>query len=56
VNDYVCWFTTADDLENWNFEDVIYRHNQNPLNKDKQQNLFTSDVQKLGGKRVDCIS
>ena len=32
--DYVCWSAPVDDLGNWRYEGVIYRKEQEPLQKD----------------------
>ena len=33
--DYVCWSAPVDDLGNWEYEGVIYRKEQEPLQQDK---------------------
>jgi hypothetical protein len=44
LNDYVCWSASVDDLGNWRYEGVIYRKNQDPLNKNGSQDLYAPDV------------
>jgi hypothetical protein len=51
MNDYVCWSAPVDDLGNWQYEGVIYRRMQDPLNEKGNQYLYAPDVQKgLDGK------
>lgn len=42
--DYVCWSAPVDDLSDWRYEGVIYRKDQDPVNKDGRMNLFAPDV------------
>lgn len=44
LNDYVCWSAPVDDLGNWKYEGVIYRKDQDPLNKDGKMNLYAPDA------------
>ncbi|GHU88089.1 hypothetical protein FACS1894202_03600 [Clostridia bacterium] len=50
-NDYVCWSADVNDLGGWKYEGVIYRKDQDPLNRDGANPLYAPDVQKgLDGK------
>ncbi len=42
--DYVCWSAPADDLSDWKCEGVIYRKNQDPMNKKGKMRMFAPDV------------
>ena len=44
VNDYVCWSAPVDNLGSWRQEGVIYRKNQDPLNRLGLRLLFAPDV------------
>jgi len=44
MNDYVCWSAPEDDLSNWRYEGVIYKKNDDPLNKDESMHLYAPDV------------
>ena len=44
VNDYVCWSAPVDDLGNWQYEGVIYKKTQDPLNTDGHMCLYAPDV------------
>ena len=33
MNDYVCWSAPEDDLSDWRYEGVIWRKDQDPMNK-----------------------
>ena len=44
LNDYVCWSADIDNLGNWRYEGVIYRKNQDPLNKNSEHYLYAPDV------------
>ncbi|MDR2079478.1 MAG: family 43 glycosylhydrolase, partial [Treponema sp.] len=44
LNDYVCWSAPVDDLGNWRYEGVIYRKEQDPINKKGKQYLYAPDV------------
>lgn len=44
VNDYVCWLAPVDDLGNWQYEGVIYKKTQDPLNTDGHMCLYAPDV------------
>lgn len=46
LNDYVCWSASVDDLSEWCYEGVIYRKNQDPLNKNGHRCLYAPDVAK----------
>jgi hypothetical protein len=46
MNDYVCWSAPIDNLAAWRYEGVIYRKNQDPLNKSGRRLLFAPDVTK----------
>lgn len=42
--DYVCWSAPVDDLTDWNYEGVIYRKTDDPLNADGSMCLYAPDV------------
>ena len=44
LNDYVCWSAPVDDLGHWSCSGVIYRRNQDPLNRLGLRLLFAPDV------------
>ncbi len=44
VDDYVCWSAPADNLSAWRCEGVIYRKNQDPVNRLGLRLLFAPDV------------
>jgi len=44
INDYVCWSAPVDDLSQWKYEGVIYKKEDDPLNKDKRACLYAPDV------------
>ena len=44
VKDYVCWSAPVDDLANWSCSGVIFRKNQDPMNKTGLHLLFAPDV------------
>ena len=44
MGDYVCWSAPVDDLGNWRYEGVIYKKNQDPLNKEEKMCLYAPDV------------
>ena len=44
LNDYVCWSAPVDDLGNWQYEGVIYKSNQDPMNADGRMNMNAPDV------------
>ncbi|MFS0863961.1 family 43 glycosylhydrolase [Fredinandcohnia sp. 179-A 10B2 NHS] len=46
MNDYVCWSAPVDDLSDWRYEGVIYRKNQDPMNKLGIFQLYAPDVAK----------
>ncbi len=43
-NDYVLWSTPIDDLSDWTYHGVIYRKDQDPLNRQELNPLFAPDV------------
>lgn len=45
-NDYVCWSAPVDDLGDWRKEGVIYRRDQDPMNKNGKQCLYAPDLAK----------
>lgn len=46
LNDYVCWSAPVDDLGNWKNEGIIYRRNQDPLNRGDKQYTYAPDIQR----------
>ena len=44
MNDYVCWSAPVEDLSDWRYEGVIYRKNQDPMNRFGIRLLFAPDV------------
>ena len=46
MNDYVCWSAPLSDLGNWSCSGVIYRRNQDPMNRFGLRLLFAPDVAK----------
>jgi hypothetical protein len=44
-NDYVCWSATLENLHDWHYEGIIYRKNQDPMNKDGTKCLYAPDIQ-----------
>ncbi|MCM1039510.1 MAG: family 43 glycosylhydrolase [Ruminococcus sp.] len=44
LGDYVCWSAATDNLGDWRYEGVIYRKNQDPLNRDEKMCLYAPDV------------
>lgn len=44
MGDYVGWSCPVNELGNWRYEGVIYRKDQEPLNADRQGNLYAPDV------------
>lgn len=46
VNDYVCWSAPLDDLGSWTCSGVIFRKNQDPMNRLGLRILFAPDVAK----------
>lgn len=44
MNDYVCWSVPVDDPSDWRCEGVIYRKNQDPVNRLGLRLLFAPDV------------
>lgn len=45
-NNYVTWSAPVEDLSDWRYEGVIFRREQDPLNKEGKYPLFAPDVQK----------
>ena len=45
-NDYVCWSAPLSDLSQWTCSGVIFRKNQDPMNKPGLRLLFAPDVAK----------
>jgi hypothetical protein len=44
MNDYVCYSAPLDDLSDWKYEGVIFRKNQDPMNRLGIRLLFAPDV------------
>jgi arabinoxylan arabinofuranohydrolase len=44
LNDYVCWSAPIEDLGNWQYEGVIYKKTDDPLNLDSKMCLYAPDV------------
>lgn len=44
MNDYVCWSAGVDDLADWRYEGVIYRKDQDPMNKGGRRCMYAPDV------------
>lgn len=44
VNDYVCWSAPLNDLSDWSCSGVIFRKNQDPMNKLGLRLLFAPDM------------
>ena len=44
VNDYVCWSAPVDDLSAWRYEGVIYKRDQDPLNRRGFRSLYAPDM------------
>ena len=44
LGDYVCWSAPVDDMGNWRYEGVIYKKNQDPMNRDEKMCLYAPDV------------
>lgn len=42
--DYICYSADIHDLNNWHYEGIIYRKNQDPLNIDNKHDLYAPDV------------
>lgn len=43
-NDYVCWSAPVTDLSDWQYEGVIYKKNQDPINSDGKMQLWAPDI------------
>lgn len=46
LNDYVCWSAPVDDLADWQYEGVIYKKTDDPLNPEGAMALYAPDVTK----------
>ncbi|PXW88459.1 glycosyl hydrolase family 43 [Streptohalobacillus salinus] len=44
LNDYVCWSAPVDDLSNWRCEGVIYKKNQDPMNRLGFYQMYAPDM------------
>ncbi len=44
MNDYVCWSAPVSDLSSWTCSGVIYRRNQDPMNRLGLRLLFAPDI------------
>ena len=44
MNDYVCWSAPVKNLRDWRYEGIIYRKNQDPMNKKGRRCLYAPDV------------
>lgn len=44
MNDYVCWSAPVNDLSQWTYSGVIFRKNQDPMNRLGLRLLFAPDV------------
>lgn len=44
MNDYVCWSASVDDLTDWRCEGVIYRKNQDPMNRRGRRCMYAPDA------------
>jgi len=44
LNDYVCWSAPVNDLSDWQYEGVIYKKTDDPLNTDGRMCLYAPDV------------
>lgn len=44
MNDYICWSAGVGDLTDWRYEGVIYRKNQDPMNKRGRRCMYAPDV------------
>lgn len=44
MNDYVCWSAPVDNLRDWRCEGVIYRKDQDPMNRSGRRCLYAPDV------------
>lgn len=44
LGDYVCWSAPVEDMGNWRYEGVIYKKNQDPMNRDEKMCLYAPDV------------
>ncbi|WP_204524764.1 family 43 glycosylhydrolase [Litchfieldia alkalitelluris] len=46
MNNYVCWSAPVNDLSDWRYEGVIYKKNQDPMNKLGLYQMYAPDVAK----------
>lgn len=46
LNDYACWSAPEDNLADWQYEGVIYRTTDDPLNPEGSMCLYAPDVTK----------
>ena len=44
MNDYVCWSAPVEDLTSWRYEGVIYKKDQDPMNKGGRRCMYAPDV------------
>ncbi|WP_294534489.1 family 43 glycosylhydrolase [uncultured Pseudoflavonifractor sp.] len=44
MNDYVCWSAPVSNLKDWRYEGVIYRKDQDPMNRGGRRCLYAPDV------------
>lgn len=44
MGDYLCWSAPVDDLSDWRCDGVIYKRNDDPLNKEGKMCLYAPDV------------
>lgn len=44
MGDYLCWSAPVDDLSDWRCDGVIYKRNEDPLNKEGKMCLYAPDV------------
>lgn len=44
MNDYICWSANVHNLKEWHYEGVIYRKNQDPINKSGKRCMYAPDV------------
>ena len=45
-NDYVCWSAPIEDLSDWKYEGIIYKKNQDPINRKGFRTLYAPDIQR----------
>lgn len=44
MEDYVCWSASVQDLNEWKYEGVIYKKEQDPMNRDRSHYMYAPDV------------